>query len=104
MKIKLIAPHEERKDALSSPFRFQRVKVVMGGIHPTVLPEEALNHADAVVVGEAESVWPQLVYDTSAGQMQRIYNAGKMTDLKSLPKPARTLSPEAKYKGYNPIP
>ena len=162
MKIKLIAPHEERKDALSSPFRFQRVnlpllaaltppghtitlveevfapddinqdvdlvgitvltelalraydiadiyrrkgvKVVMGGIHPTVLPEEALKHADAVVVGEAENVWPQLVHDAAAGQMQRIYNAGKMTDLKGLPKPARKLSPEAKNKGYNPIP
>lgn len=162
MKIKLIAPHEERKDALSSPFRFQRVnlpllaaltppghkitlveeafapddisqdvdlvgitvltelalrayhiadiyrqkgvKVVMGGIHPTVLPEEALRHADAVVVGEAEGVWPQLVADAAAGQMQRIYRAGKMTDLKGLPKPARELCPEAKYKSYNPIP
>ena len=162
MKIKLIAPHEERKDALSSPFKFQRVnlpllaaltppghnitlveevfapddinqdvdlvgitvltelalrayhiadiyrrkgvKVVMGGIHPTVLPEEALKHADAVVVGEAEGVWPQLVSDAAAGQMQRIYRAGKMTDLKGLPKPARELCPEAKYKSYNPIP
>jgi radical SAM superfamily enzyme YgiQ (UPF0313 family) len=162
MKIKLIAPHEERKDALSSPFKFQRVnlpllaaltppghkitlveeafapddinqnvdlvgitvltelalrayhiadiyrrrgvKVVMGGIHPTVLPEEALKHADAVVVGEAEGVWPQLVSDAAAGQMQRIYYAGKMTDLKRMPIPARKLCPEAKYKGYNPIP
>jgi len=162
MKIKLIAPHEERKDALSSPFRIQRVnlpllaaltppghtitlveeafapddinqdvdlvgitvltelalrayhiadiyrrkgvKVVMGGIHPTVLPEEALKHADAVVVGEAEGVWPRLVSDAAAGQMQRIYHAGKMTDLKGLPKPARKFFPEAKYKGYNPIP
>jgi len=76
----------------------------MGGIHPTVLPEEALKHADAVVVGEAEGVWPQLVSDAAAGQMQRIYRAGKMTDLKGLPKPARELCPEAKYKSYNPIP
>ena len=85
-------------------YRRKGVKVVMGGIHPTVLPEEALEHADAVVVGEAEGVWPRLVYDAAAGQMQRIYNAGKMTDLKSLPKPVRKLSPEAKNKGYNPIP
>jgi len=49
-----------------------------GGIHPTVLPEEALKHADAVVVGEAEGVWPRLVSDAAAGQMQRIYHAGKM--------------------------
>jgi radical SAM superfamily enzyme YgiQ (UPF0313 family) len=162
MKIKLIAPHEERKDALSSPFKFQRVnlpllaaltppghnitlveevfapddinqdvdlvgitvltelalrayhiadiyrrkgvKVVMGGIHPTVLPEEALKHADAVVVGEAEGVWPRLVSEAAAGQLQKIYQAGKLTDLKGMPMPERKLSPEAKYTGYNPIP
>jgi radical SAM superfamily enzyme YgiQ (UPF0313 family) len=37
----------------------------MGGIHPTVLPDEALEHADAVVMGEAEAVWPQLVSDAA---------------------------------------
>jgi radical SAM superfamily enzyme YgiQ (UPF0313 family) len=123
MKIKLIAPREEREDTLSSPFKRQRVnlpllaaltspshtvtmvdeayapddtnedvdlvgitvmtdlvlrayhiadtyrreavKVVMGGIHPTVLPDEALEHADAVVVGEAEGVWPRLLSDAA---------------------------------------
>ncbi len=45
----------------------------MGGIHPTVLPAEALAHSDAVVVGEAEGVWPRLVSDAVSGQMQRIY-------------------------------
>ena len=151
MKIKLIAPHEQREDTLSSPFKLQRVnlpllaaltppghtitiveeafapddinqdvdlvgitvmtelalrayhiadtyrqkgvKVVMGGIHPTVLPDEALEHADAVVVGEAEGVWPRLVSDAASGQMQRLYRAGKMTDLKGLPKPRRDLLP-----------
>ncbi|MGD0883655.1 MAG: radical SAM protein [Thermodesulfovibrionales bacterium] len=162
MKIKLIAPHEHREDAISSPFKLQRVnlpllaaltppghaitiveeafapddinqdvdlvgitvltelalrayqiadtyrqkdvKVVMGGIHPTVLPDEALEHADAVVVGEADDVWPQLLSDTATGQMQRIYRANKMTDLKGLPKPRRDLIPGTKGKGYIPVP
>jgi radical SAM superfamily enzyme YgiQ (UPF0313 family) len=162
MKIKLIAPHEQREDTLSGSFKLQRVnlpllaaltpfchtvtivdeafapddinqdvdlvgitvmtdlalrayhiadtyrqkavKVVMGGIHPTVLPGEALEHADAVVVGEAESVWPQLVSDADSGQMQRIYCAGKMTDLQGLPKPRRDLLPGTKYQGYTRIP
>jgi radical SAM superfamily enzyme YgiQ (UPF0313 family) len=162
MKIKLIAPHEQREDTISSPFKLQRVnlpllaaltppghtitiveeafapddinqdvdlvgitvltelalrayriadtyrqkgvKVVMGGIHPTVLPDEALEHADAVVVGEAEGVWPRLVLDAASGQMQRIYRAGKMTDLKGLPKPRRDLLPGTKYQGYTRIP
>ena len=162
MKIKLIAPHEQREDTISSPFKLQRVnlpllaaltppghtitiveeafapddidqdmdlvgitvltelaprayhigdtyrqkavKVVMGGIHPTVLPDEALEHADAVVVGEAEGIWPRLVSDATSGQMQRLYRAGKMTDLKSLPKPRRDLLPGIKYQGYTPVP
>lgn len=162
MKIKLIAPHEQREDTLVSAFKFQRVnlpllaaltppghtitivdeayapddinqdvdlvgitvltelalrayriadtyrqkavKVVMGGMHPTVLPEEALAHADAVVVGEAEGVWPQLVSDAAAGQLQRLYRAGKRADLQGLPKPRRDLFPGTKGKGYFPIP
>jgi radical SAM superfamily enzyme YgiQ (UPF0313 family) len=162
MKIKLIAPHEQREDALSSPFMLQRVnlpllaaltplghtitiveeafapddihqdvdlvgitvltelahrayriadayrqkavKVVMGGIHPTVLPDEALEHADAVVVGEAEGVWPRLVSDAASGQMQRIYRAGTLTDLQGLPKPRRDLLSGTRYQGFTRIP
>jgi radical SAM superfamily enzyme YgiQ (UPF0313 family) len=85
-------------------YRRKGIKVVMGGIHPTILPDEALEHADAVVVGEAEGIWPQLVTDAASGQMQRIYRAGKMTDLTGLPKPRRELFPAAKGKGTIPIP
>jgi len=162
MKIKLIAPHEQREDTISSPFKLNRVnlpllaaltppgheitmveeaiapddihqdvdlvgitvltelaprayriadayrqkavKVVMGGIHPTVLPDEALEHADAVVVGEAEGVWPRLVSDAASGQMQKTYRAGKLTDLRGLPKPRRDLLPATRYQGYTRIP
>jgi radical SAM superfamily enzyme YgiQ (UPF0313 family) len=76
----------------------------MGGIHPTVLPDEALEHADSVVVGEAEDSWPRLLSDAASGQMQRIYRSGKMTDLQGLPKPRRDLFPGSKDKGYIPIP
>jgi len=50
---------------IGDTYRRKAVKVVMGGIHPTVLPDEALEHADAVVVGEAEGVWPRLVSDAA---------------------------------------
>jgi radical SAM superfamily enzyme YgiQ (UPF0313 family) len=89
---------------IADTYRQKAVKVVMGGIHPTVLPDEALEHADAVVVGEAEGVWPRLVSDAASGQMQRIYRAGRMTDLKGLPKPRRDLLSGTKYQGYTPIP
>ena len=85
-------------------YRRKGVKVVMGGIHPTILPDEALEHADAVVMGEAEGIWPRLVSDAASGQMRRIYRAGTMTDLNGLPKPRRDLFPGTTGKGYIPIP
>jgi radical SAM superfamily enzyme YgiQ (UPF0313 family) len=89
---------------IADTYRRKAVKVVMGGIHPTVLPDEALEHSDAVVVGEAEGVWPRLVSDAASGQMQRIYRSGKMTDLKGLPKPRRDLLSRSKYQGCTRIP
>ena len=89
---------------IGDTYRRKGVKVVMGGIHPTVLPDEALGHADAVVVGEAEGVWPRLVSDAVSGQMQRSYRADKMTDLNGLPKPRRDLLPGSRYQGFTPIP
>ena len=78
---------------IADTYRRKSVKVVVGGIHPTVLPEEALGHADAVVVGEAEGIWPRLLSDAASGQLQRLYRADKMTDLQGLPKPRRDLFP-----------
>jgi radical SAM superfamily enzyme YgiQ (UPF0313 family) len=49
-------------------------KVVLGGIHPSVLPEEAAPHADAVVVGEAEGVWPRVLEDVACGKLERVYH------------------------------
>src|SRR5215475_9651006 len=48
---------------IASAYRARGVTVVMGGIHPTAYPEEALKYADAVVVREAEDAWPQLLDD-----------------------------------------
>ena len=89
---------------LADAYRRKGVKVVMGGIHPTVLPDEALEHADAVVVGEAEGVWAQLVADAACGRLRRKYRAGRLTDLQGLPKPRRELSPRNKYQRYIPVP
>src|SRR5438093_1518690 len=58
---------------IAAAYRRRGVKVVMGGIHPTALPEEAMQHADAVVAGEADVVWPQVIADFQRGQLQRLY-------------------------------
>ena len=71
-------------------FREWRVPVVMGGIHASMMPDEALQHADAVVVGEAESVWPDVIADAEAGSLKQRYE-GEHSDLKGLPVPRRDL-------------
>jgi radical SAM superfamily enzyme YgiQ (UPF0313 family) len=59
---------------LAREFRRRGKTVVMGGVHPTILPDEALAHADAVVVGEAEGVWSQLLDDAVRGCLERRYH------------------------------
>jgi len=58
---------------ISARYKEGGVPVVMGGFHPTLAPEDALEHADAIVMGEAEESWPQLLADFAAGRMKRQY-------------------------------
>ena len=58
---------------IAAKFLRRGVPVVMGGYHPTLRPDEALRFASAVVVGDAEGVWPDVLADTQHGRLQRIY-------------------------------
>ena len=66
---------------LADRFRAQGKKVVMGGYHPTFLPDEALQHADAVVKGDAEGVWEELLTDARLGQLKRAYTGSHQAPL-----------------------
>ena len=66
------------------------VPVVMGGIHASMCCEEALRFVKAVVIGEAETVWPQVLADVEAGRLQPIYR-GTWDDLNDAPWPRRDL-------------
>jgi len=65
-----------RAYAIADAFRARGVPVVLGGYHVTLIPEEAVAHADAVVLGDAESVWPVVVADAGAGRLRRLYRGG----------------------------
>jgi radical SAM superfamily enzyme YgiQ (UPF0313 family) len=72
-----------RAYAVADAYRARGVPVVMGGYHPTFLPDEALQHADAVVMGDAEGIWERLLADARAGKLQPRYGGGNelpMTD------------------------
>lgn len=71
---------------LADRYRALGVKVVAGGPHVSYWVEEALEHVDAVVVGEAESVWPGLLDDAARGALARVYR-GEPSDLAGLPTP-----------------
>jgi radical SAM superfamily enzyme YgiQ (UPF0313 family) len=72
---------------LADRFRAQGC-VVMGGLHVSAEPQEALQHADAVVIGEAEPIWVKLLADWEAGQLQRVYqNKAGQFDLANSPMP-----------------
>jgi radical SAM superfamily enzyme YgiQ (UPF0313 family) len=88
---------------IADTYRKRGVKVIMGGIHPTVLPGEALQHADAVVVGEAEGAWPKLLFDVASGEIQKLYCANRITNLNGMPIPRRDLYPKPTHGGYTPI-
>src|SRR5512140_118196 len=84
-------PNASHVYRLADAFRARGRMVVLGGPHPTLLPEEARAHADALVIGEAETTWPRLLDDAARGTLQREYRAAEPPSLEHLPRPRRDL-------------
>ncbi len=78
------APHAYR---LAERYRARGIKVVIGGPHATLMPDEVRQHCDAVVVGEGELVWPKLLADFEAGCLEKVYRSCQLPDLKKMPHP-----------------
>src|SRR5204862_122263 len=76
---------------LSRRFRDQGISTVLGGPHVTLIPEDAQPHADAIVVGYAEDIWPQLLRDFAAGAMKRRYDQAPELSLADRPFARREL-------------
>ena len=58
---------------ISNQFKRIGVPVVLGGIHVTLLPSEAKQHADSIVIGDAETVWKKLLMDLQTGELKKVY-------------------------------
>jgi radical SAM superfamily enzyme YgiQ (UPF0313 family) len=85
---------------IADQFRRRGLKVVMGGMHVSALPDEALQHCDSVVVGEAEGLWPGLVADFERQSLQLIYrHQNGLPPLQNLPLPNWEL-----YRGKRYLP
>jgi radical SAM superfamily enzyme YgiQ (UPF0313 family) len=83
---------------IADQFRQRGVPVVFGGFHATLAADEVLRHADAVVAGEAEGVWPRVIEDAAAGRMRGVYRADTLSDLLGLPVPRYDLIDPKRYK------
>ncbi len=89
-----------RSYQLAHEFRKRGVKVVMGGYHPTFMPDEVLQHADAIAIGDAEGIWAQILADAAAGALRPIYQEPEFQPLAYI-RPDRSLF---RGKRYSPIP
>jgi len=83
---------------LADRYRSGGTPVILGGLHVTALPEEARRHADAVVIGEGEPLWPELIRDLRGGALEPVYDArGFPFDLAQAPMPRYELLEIEKY-------
>ncbi|MBW2525811.1 MAG: B12-binding domain-containing radical SAM protein [Deltaproteobacteria bacterium] len=87
---------------IADGYRRRGVAVVLGGIHPTALPEEAAAHADSVVVGEADTVWREVIGDFQRGELRPIYRP-PLPDLADMPMARRDLFKSIKYIPYQVV-
>lgn len=76
---------------IADEFRKRGKKVVLGGYHPTALPDEAIQHADSVILGWAEKSWPKLVKDVEKGTLQKFYGKNHDFDGDQIPPLRRDL-------------
>jgi radical SAM superfamily enzyme YgiQ (UPF0313 family) len=88
----------KRAYQIASEYRKRGVPVVMGGFHAALCPDEVAQYADALVVGEAEEVWAQVLADAERGTLQAVYRSSGRPSLKNL-RPNRAI-----YAGKNYLP
>jgi len=96
--ITCLTPTAPRAYEIADEFRKLGKRVVLGGVHPSLMAEEAAEHADSVVIGEAEEIWPVLLADLEGGSLKPRYSAEHKPDLAGLPYPRRDLMKEDAYQ------
>ena len=85
---------------IADEFRRKGAKVVLGGIHASLLPNEAIQHADSIVIGEADEIWPKVISDFKKNNLQRVYKQSRFPDLKNSPVPRFDLVDQKNYNYF----
>jgi radical SAM superfamily enzyme YgiQ (UPF0313 family) len=95
--ISAMTSYVNRGYEIADQFRAKGVPVVMGGVHPSFMPQEALKHCDAVVVGEVELVIDKLLDDLEHGAMRGTYKSDKLHPMVGMPMPRYDLLKKNRY-------
>uniref|UniRef100_A0A7C4XED3 B12-binding domain-containing radical SAM protein n=1 Tax=candidate division WOR-3 bacterium TaxID=2052148 RepID=A0A7C4XED3_UNCW3 len=97
--ISIMTANAIRGYKLAKILREKGTRVVFGGIHTSVLPDEALKYGDSVVIGEAEGIWGKVIEDFKNSRLEKIYRPGPFDMSKSV-LPRRDLNLEPVILGY----
>ncbi|MCU0693012.1 MAG: cobalamin-dependent protein [Polyangiaceae bacterium] len=89
----------KRAYEIAARYRARGVPVVMGGFHPTLMPDEAAEHADVVAIGDAEGAWPDILTDFARGTLKPRYGSVRADGVPPISPDRRVF----KGKGYLPI-
>ena len=89
--INCFTPQATRAMEIADGYRAAGKTVLMGGFWPSTMPREALEHCDAVNIGDGEPTWRKILEDARNGTLRRKYNGGTRYDLAELPIPRRDL-------------
>jgi radical SAM superfamily enzyme YgiQ (UPF0313 family) len=95
--ISAMTSYVNRGYEIADQFRAKNVPVVMGGVHPSFMPREALQHCDAVVIGEVELVIDKLLDDLKHGNMRGTYKSDKLHPMVGMPIPRYDLLKKHRY-------
>lgn len=101
--ISAMTPTVTRAYEIAESFKQRHVPVILGGFHPTFMPDEAIRHGDSVVIGEAERIWPNVLRDLEAGKLKKFYRQSTFESLENLPTPRRDLLRRRSYIMFNTV-
>lgn len=101
--ITCVTPFAHRAYEIADMYRKKGITVVIGGPHASLLPNEAKEHADVVVIGEAEISWPEVVGDFKEGRLASFYSTARNISLNNLPNARRDLLRKDKYIVSNTV-